>query len=229
MQRMLLKAGLLTAAFCLIHTSVNGDKEKNAEHFVKEGYKINNIESAIIVYELSGMQSGRKEVYFDHYGWRKAEYTQATTELMGTKTVENRLSLIDGEWQYNIDLDKKTGTKVKNPLLQQIADGNTDKSLAKAGEEMLKGMGAKKTGTAMMLGKNCDVWEAKSMGTKIWAWNSVELKTETTMMGMTQGMTAVKFEANASIPADKFAIPEGIDFSGSAHLQEMMNKFGKKK
>lgn len=71
----------------------------------------------LVEYEMSGMQKGTETVYFDRWGWREAKYTNSDLSIAGISRKESRLSLMDGEWLYTIDLERRTGTKIKNTLL----------------------------------------------------------------------------------------------------------------
>lgn len=51
------------------------------------------------------------------------------------------------------------------------------------------------------------------MGSIIWLYNGVSLKSETKVMGITTNEEAINFEKNISIPSNKFTPPSGIDFT----------------
>ena len=195
------------------------------------GFKRYQIESGIVQSELSGAQKGSETLYFDRWGMREAKYTNSVLTIAGMTQKSNTLNLIDGDWIYVIDLDKRTGTKTQNPLLKQIADRAANKDLSELGEKMMRDMGAEKTGTEEVAGKMCDVWEVKNLRTKSWVWKSVTLKVQVNMGAMEMNSTATRFEEGASVPADRFAIPsdvkitEGPDVKG---LLEGMKKGAKR-
>jgi len=75
------------------------------------------------------------------------------------------------------------------------------------GEKMMKQMGGEKIGTEEYLGKPCDVWVMKSMGTKIWIWQGtrVTLKTDTDM-GLKMSVAAT--EISESFALKKLTVRE---------------------
>lgn len=181
-----------------------------------DGYKRYEIKSGIIETETSGtMNSGTETIYFDDYGQREAKYTTTTVSVpgMNIKQTSNQLTIIDGNWMYSIDLDKKTGYKMKPPMLEELAKGQSTDDLAKVGKEMLEQMGGKKIGEEKILGKTAEIWEMASMGTKIWVWKGITLKTETNMMGMEIKQSAIRLETNIPVSNTKFKIPDDITIS----------------
>ncbi|MBT3878961.1 MAG: hypothetical protein HON76_18455 [Candidatus Scalindua sp.] len=169
------------------------------------------VKSGIIKYKISGMNEGTEVVYFDNWGGDEAKYTNTTMSMMGITKKTNSLTIItdSGQWIYNIDLDKKTGTKMKNPMYDQFA-GKSEKELENFAEEMLGAMGAKKTGTEEVAGKICDVWESQMVKTKTCVWNGITLKAEAGLGKMSVNTVATEVIDGASIPKDKFEVPSNV-------------------
>ncbi|HWN10146.1 MAG TPA: hypothetical protein VNO50_12920 [Pyrinomonadaceae bacterium] len=182
------------------------------------------VESGIIEFEMSGPQSGKETIYFDKWGWREARYTNSELSIAGITRKENKLSIMDGDWVYNIDLERRTGTKVKNTLLPQFIDGAKKKgqNMTELGEEMLANMGGQKVGTEQVAGKTCDVWETKSLGSKSCVWQGVTLKTQVNMAGMQITSTATRFEENGGVPADRFVVPGDVVIKESIDPQSVL-------
>ncbi len=194
------------AAYALIITLLVPLTWATAEENEFEGYKRYPVESGIIEYKVSGSQTGTETLYFDRWGLREVKYTDAN--MMGNQ--RSTITLMDGKWTYQIDLGPKTGQKMETPMLKALVSQAKDKELFTANEEMMKSAGAEKLGTETIAGKECDVWEIKGANTKVWLWNWVSLKTEMKMGGMEIRMEAVSVKIGEKIPAEKFAIPEGI-------------------
>lgn len=180
------------------------------------------VESGIVEYEMSGMQKGTETVYFDRWGWREAKYTNSELSIAGISRKENKLTIMEGEWIYNIDLASRTGSKIKNPMLQQFIEAAKGRSLTEVGEEMMRRMGGEKSGSDTVAGQPCDVWVVKQMGSRSCVWNGVTLRTEVTMGGMQMTSGATRFQANAAIPADKFAIPDNIKITEGPDVKRML-------
>ena len=201
--------------------------ETSSEAMKDAGYKRYQVESAMIEYEMSGPQKGTEMLYFDKWGMREAKVTNTAMAFVGFTKKTNQLVILDGEWSYSIDLDKKTGTKTKHPLMQEIAE-KQGKDFAKVGEQMMSRMG-ERVGSEEVAGKMCEVWEVKDLGSKSWVWKGIPLKTHVNMVGMRQTVTATKVEADASIPDDKFAIPSGVTITEGPDVKELLKQMKKGK
>ena len=75
---------------------------------------------------------------------------------------------------------------------------------------MLLSMGANKIGSDKFLGKDCDVYEMKNTGTKLWVWEWLTLKSETKSGGLNINVTATRINEGGSVPAEKFKVPEKV-------------------
>lgn len=205
-------------------SSTTTDEEKKEETnstSSSKGLKRYGEESGIITYEYTGMQTGKETIYFDQWGMREAKYTQASLKISGVTQKKDEVAIIDNDWVYTADLSKKTGIKTKNQMLKQLMANANTTDMAELGKKMLTAMGGKKTGTEEIAGKTCEVWEVASTKTKIWIWKSITLKTETNIMGLSYTMVAKEVKTGVSIPADKFKVPEDIDYKD---LSQMMKK-----
>lgn len=165
-----------------------------------------HIKSGIIEYEISGASKGKEVVYFDDYGIKEAKYSNQEIDMMGIKQKTNQIVISDSKDIYTLDVEKKTGSKMKNPFLGSMPE---DKNLEELGKEIMTNMGGKVIGSETLLGKTCEIWEVSQLSAKIWVWNTVPLKTEVNMMGMKITSTAIKFEPNANVPKEKFVVPDG--------------------
>ena len=180
----------------------------------KNTIKRYDIESGTIDYTLSGFTTGKQTIYFDRWGLREVTYTESETKMMGIRSKTNTMTLTDGEWVYNIDLDTKKGTRSKNMNYDEIEQYGKDGS-KELTENTMKNMGGIKTGTDEMLGKMCDVWEIKKMSTKTWLWKGITLKSSTNMAGMTMDMIATKIDDKSRVTAAKFKIPKDVKVTDS--------------
>lgn len=168
------------------------------------------VKSGIIEYDLSGIQEGTKTLYFDDWGMKQAEYTRSVISVNGYTKAINLVNIIDGEYQYTINLDQKTGTKTRNPIIKEMEELKYEKGFIEFGEQMILKMGAEKIGNENFLGKDCDVYEIKKSNTKLWVWNWIILKSEIKSGRINIGTTATKIETDVKIPSSKFALPEKV-------------------
>lgn len=187
------------------------------------------VKSGIIEYKIEGTINGTETVYFDDYGIKEARLTKTVVKIFGISNETETLTITDKEWNYNIDLKEKTGTKMKNEQMKQMLDGLTQKEYEEFGKKMMTEMGGKLVGNESILGYNCEVWDVSKISSKTWNYKYVPLKTEVNMMGATTYL-ATSFKENVSIPADKFQVPKGIKVTeqempeGEMDMFKMMQK-----
>jgi hypothetical protein len=185
--------------------SQNLGKDKTSKFQKRYGVK-----SGIIEYELSGSQEGTKTLYFDDWGMRQAEYTRSVLTVSGFSKSINIINIIDGEYQYMINADHNSGTKTRNPIIKAIEELKDQVGYNEFGEQVLLKMGAEKVGKENFLGKDCDIYAIGNTGTKLWVWEWITLKSETKSGGLDISLTAKKIDVGASIPSNKFALPERV-------------------
>ena len=175
-------------------------------------FKRYNLKSGIIEYELSGMQTGKATTYFDDYGMKEATYEKYVANMYGEKQEFETINYLLGYWQYYIDEESGISTKSKNTTLAALVENTKDGDLVPIGKKLFASMGGRMSGNETFLGKKCDIWEMEAMGTRIWVWENIPLKTETQLMGITIHRKAVRIEENASVPETRFELPKGVTF-----------------
>jgi len=192
-------------------TSENGDADKIKRYGIKSG---------IVKYKLIGTQEGEESIYFDQWGLREAKFNKATIKIGNTSQSNETLTILNSEGMYTIDLINKTGLKSPYKILDQLKTlaASSGGDLAIAGMKMLEAMGGKKQGTEEFLGKSCEVWFVKATETKMWIWKGITLKSTINIMGMKQTTEAIDIQSDASVPEDKFKVPEGIKISDKPNI-----------
>lgn len=178
--------------------------------FAQNNQKLYKAKSGIIEYEMTGKTTGKQTMYFDNHGINVAEYTESSTKVLGMKSSENTLSLRLDSIFYEIDLEEKKGYRTILPFYPSQLTEEELNELVETGQQLMDEMGFEKTGEEKILNRNCEIWEG--MGTKVWIWEGLTLKTEFNLMGhwVTE---AVRIEINPKISKDKFKVPEGIEIS----------------
>ena len=186
-----------------------------------QDFKRYEFKSGKVVYQSTGSMTGSETMYFDNYGMLEVKNTTATLEMMGIKQVTDTKVIMNNKWVYTIDNNSGEANKMENPLYSMFTKG-TD--LEKVGEEMMKNMGGVKIGTETIIGKNCDIWEIKKLMSKVWVWKSIPIKSEINMMGMKITQLATSVEVDIEVSADKFKIPEGVEFKdiGNIDINSLM-------
>jgi len=200
---------LLTVMMVLYSTTVGQD------------FKRYQFKSGKVVYNMTGMQTGTETLYFDDYGRKEVHFNESTIKMMGIEQKSNTQTILEGKFIYTINKDNNTAQKMENPLYEMFSD---EDDVKKIGEDIMKKMGGKKVGTETLNGKECEVWEVPKMGGKIWVWNSISIKTEVNMMGMTITQEAKSIETDITVSSDLFKIPEGIEIKtiDNADLKNLM-------
>jgi hypothetical protein len=190
--------------------SSKDDSKKSGKESTADFQKRFGIKSGVIEYIISGSQEGTKTLYFDSWGMRQAEYTRSVLSVGQFTKSMNIVNIIDGEFQYMINMDQNSGTKTRNPILKAIEQLKNQKGFNEFGEQMLLSMGANKIGAEEFLGKDCDVYEIKNTGTKLWIWEWLTLKSETKSGGIDINLSATRINEGTSVPSEKFKIPEKV-------------------
>jgi len=211
MKKLFLLSAILFTTLALLSCGESGkdDSENLSKDSDTEFQKVFGIKSGVIEYVISGSQEGTKTLYFDNWGMKQAEYMRSILTVKGFTKPINKLSVIDGEYQYSINMDQNSGTRTRNQILRTMERLSGQKSFNEFGEQMLLNMGANKIGSEEFLGKNCDVYEMRSTGTKLWVWEWITLKSETNSRGLEINITATRI-SEGSVPKGKFEIPEKV-------------------
>jgi len=204
----------ITLLTVLLLSSCGDSSKDGSDNLGKEStsdfQKRYGIKSGVIEYIITGSQEGTKTLYFDSWGMRQAEYTRSVLSVGGFTKSLNLVNIIDGEFQYMINIDQNSGTKTRNPILKSIEQLKGQKGFNEFGEQMLLSLGANKIGSENFLGKDCDVYEMKSTGTKLWIWEWLTLKSETKSGGMNINLSATRINEGGAVPSEKFKVPEKV-------------------
>jgi hypothetical protein len=185
--------------------------------FAQDEMMMFKAKSGILEYKLSGKTTGTETVYFDNHGRREARFTESTTTILGMTTTEKTLNIKLDSVVYSIDLKEKTGTRTVMPWDPSTMTEAEWKEWEEWGKNTMQDMGFKKTGEEKILGHNCDIWEG--LGSKIWMWENMALKTEVNMMGQWL-IEATKIDFNTRISQDKFKVPKDIKIVSYDHEYE---------
>ena len=181
--------------------------------------KLYGVESGKIDYKITGSGDimgvetktvGKKRVIFKDFGAKSLteENEVKKTVMGGNSNVEknHKITIMDGAMLYTVDVEKQKITRMQNPAVAMMGAMGGGKNAMTMGENMLKKMGGKKTGTDKVLGYSCDVWEA--MGTKQCIYKGIPLKIESNIMGIKEIEVATKAEFDISIPDSTFKLPD---------------------
>ena len=141
-------------------------------------------------------------MYWDNYG--EKEITEISMEIMGTKM--NQIQFVKDGYMYNLDMNKKTGSKMKmsGPDQSKINFKNIT-------DEMKTEMNLKQEGKETFMGKECDKYsidyKTRQMKGTYLVWKGIAVKTEMEMPNMKMKMEATKIETGTAFPEDKYNVP----------------------
>ncbi len=210
---------LLFSLLFLFVSSCNksgGTKENNTDENASGGKSDNKYElkSAIVTSKTDMGMAGSEMttiLYFDDHGEKSATENRTKMSVMGQTMETNTKMIMKDGYMYTWNTADKTGSKMKLDMMQN--GENFD--FKKMTQEMMDKMKIKKTGSANVKGKNCDVYEMndESMTGKYYIWDNITMKSETSMSGMSVTTEVTDIKENASIPASIFEIPADVTFT----------------
>ena len=191
--------------FLLVISYADADSDKSATRRYPKS------KSGIIKYNISGTIAGTEVVYYEDWGRREAIYTKTTMDLRGVTVDRNTLTLLEdnGQWINNIDLNARTGLRMKNPQYKEYV-GKSRVELENTKRKSLKDAGARRAEIERVVGKPCMVWAEQYTGNEIYTWNGIILK-KVTGSGFSKTTTvATEITESVNIPEGKFTIPPDI-------------------
>ena len=168
--------------------------------------------SGIIKYEISGLAiEGTEVVYYDDWGNREATHTKTTMDWGGVLVTKNALTILEdnGRWINNVDLDSRTGIRMKNPRYKEYI-GKSRIELEKNAENKNMDAGGKRREIEMIAGKPCIVWEVRTTGVNTYTWNGIILKKTSGSGYLRTTRVATEITERVPIPEEKFTIPPDI-------------------
>lgn len=168
--------------------------------------------TAVIVMENS-MSDGQQVLYVEDHGRRTAMYTTVEMTMLGETIRLSSVEIYRDGWQYNIDLDERTGTKRRSAGAAPMAAVPDVASLT---AEMKTRYNLRELGTKEILGRPCHGYAMEAMGMKMvtWNWNNIPMYSETDMGGAEPLVVQVmSIETDLAIAPEKFHVPDDIVFT----------------
>ena len=187
--------------------------------------KIFGLKSGVVFYDVKGDQVGTKKFYFDDWGRKQAEFSNTTISVGKYKKHSNILKILNNDLQYVIDLDKKNGTKMENPLVEKLYELSNQMNYSEFGEQIILINGGVEAGKETVADRKCKIYEFAKRRSKSWVWNWISLKTESHSGGVDIVTVATNIEENIDVPDSLFSPPKDvliteIDFSSIKNRRE---------
>lgn len=175
----------------------------------EEKIKPYKFKTAIVEYTYSGNTTGTQTLYIDKYGWNQCEVTNTVMKSFGQKNITDEVKLTLGLEIYQWTPGQTTGTQMHNTMLEQLMK-DPDFELLEFTKQLMEQMGFEKKGNETIDGRNCDVW--KGMGSTIWIWKDIAVKTEVKVLGQKTVWTATSVQFDVPVPASRFIVPGDVTF-----------------
>ncbi len=180
--------------------------------------KMHTLKNYSVNYELSGNTTGSKQQYSQDYGRTICWIEKSETSIMGNsqkKNVKVITYVKDGDqWIITIELDKNTGTKMKNPMYKAIAGGMKGKTPKEFSESVMKRMGGKVVGEKTVNGEKCTEWKVMGGAFTCITEDQIVVESKADMAGIS--MSEVATEVKRNDPG-----PKGICSVGDATITEI--------
>ena len=202
--------------FIVLHYACSENKDQSDKSLTEQpiekkvtikDQKFFGIESGIVEYEISGSQKGDKTLYFKDWGRKQAEFSVSTIKVGKYSKNTNLLKITNNNWQYIINLEAKYGTKKGNPVLERMIMFKDQISYGEFGEQLALINGGIETGSDVVVGNKCRVFEFKSKNSKLWLWNWLMLKSEMLSGKVKIDVQAISIKVNVSIADSIFKPP----------------------
>jgi len=190
-----------------------------------------SFEKAVIHYDVSGAQKGTETLYIRDFGNERVKITQSKGKIMFVTTTTDTIEITTRDSVINIDMDKNTGTRMTNP--QKFMREEIEKLSAKEREVVMKNLetigmnmavqmgGQVKPKAGEHLGYTCDLVSVMGTTSCQMSGTPIMLKMESNLMGIKINTVAKEIDKNASVPADIFQIPEGVNVKYSKDADDM--------
>jgi hypothetical protein len=214
-----LLTGLLALSFCFNTDAVAG--------------RLVDIEAASIQYKTStavkvagikSSSSGVEKLYLKSWGQvQKTEETTNVSDILG-KRVEREMTLLDKGTVYTVDYESRVISKIPVEALGAVSPEEYA-TYTENWRDSLRNMNAKKTGSESILGYPCEIWEMPQLGSKLWIYKGLMLKSSTRMGGVVATSTAVDVKIGTP-PDSAFALPKFPVMEGDASLMSSDDEMG---
>ncbi len=177
-----------------------------------------DLQSGIVTYEpmvIMGIKS-QTTLYFDDYGRREARESVTDSNIMGMKSHEKKVDIIDGDYMISYEAEKMVNGKDETSKVATKTDIRKFKEMAvqmgaTIGEQMKKDFDYREEGNEVIAGVTGTKYsitlnkEQKDQRVYGVLYKKIALKTQ---MGAIT-ITAAKIEENAAVSAAKFEVPAG--------------------
>jgi hypothetical protein len=181
-----------------------------------------DFKDGIVHYSVTGSINGSKTMYIKDYGKRRVIYTNTQNKFMRKNTDSDKIEYITSKWTYEIDLKKRTTTKLPN--LNYLLFKKYNKLVKKKRKIIEKNLNKKfKKDKINILGYNCNITSINGILTYKATNKNLILKTQTSILGFNKTVLATKIEKKP-IDTDIFTLPKNLEIINSSDKLKKLNK-----
>jgi hypothetical protein len=193
--------------------------------------------SAEIDYQVSGMEKGVERLYVRDYGQERARYRKTKGKIFFKSLATESWEITTPDWVYRIDLLKKKGQKMVNPVkymkeefrqLSRKDRRKVEKNAKELGLYFMQAMDGEIEKKAVeILGYQCDRISMKMATVCSISGYDIVLKSESSIAGIKMKTVALKIK-KGSVPAKFFTPPPGITITHNPEADRQSKRMAKK-
>lgn len=192
--------------------------------------------SAEIDYKVSGTEKGVERLYVRDYGRERARYRKTKGKIFFKSLATESLEITTPDWIYRIDLLKKKGQKMVNPVtymeeefrrLSRSDRRKVEKNAKDLGLYLMQAMdGTIDKKAVKILGYQCDRISMKVATVYTMSGYDIVLKSESSMVGIKTKVVAQQVKKGL-VPAKYFTPPAGITLIHNPEADRQSRKMAK--
>jgi len=177
-------------------------------------------ERAVIDYDISGSQKGTETLYIRDFGNERVKVTKSKGKVLFMTTTTDTVEITTRDSVININMKKKTGTRVTNPqkiIREEVAKLSAKErevflgNFEKFGMNMAVQMGGEvKLKAGKHLDYACDLVTVMGVKSCLISGTSIALKVESNLLGIKINTVAQKVDKNKTVPVDIFQVPDQV-------------------
>ncbi|PXY02809.1 hypothetical protein DF185_01585 [Marinifilum breve] len=175
------------------------------------------VKSGYVEMKLDGTTKGQRLIWFDDYGklYKEEVKSETKVKVFGIESSEkaHTLTIVKDGVIYNVNQMDQTGTKLETGISSEYYaafENMSDAQKEEFADEMLEAFGGQRLGTEKFFNRTCE--KVKALGTTVWSYKGVVLKSEAKMLGIESSEVAVKFDENIKIASSTFDVPGNISW-----------------
>ncbi len=192
--------------------------------------------AAEIDYQVSGTEKGIEKLYIRRYGQERARYRKTKGKIFFKSLATESLEITTPDWIYRIDLLKKKGQKMVNPVkymkeefrrLSRADRKKVEKNAKDLGLYLMQAMdGEIQKKATKILGYECDRISMKMATVYSISGYDIVLKSESSIAGIKMKTVAQKIK-KGSVPSKYFTPPAGIKIIHNPQADRQSKKMAK--